>query len=195
MKPETITAAAVGLATLGIAGYKFARHGAGPRGSIILVGDSYAVGLGPAIIAPPALPAGPGLDFKANGVVGSDTASWAAVTGTAQHQREWNWIVWSLGTNDAGRDPGKLRADIAQIADTAKEHGSGLCWIRPPRAVIKAVPKAEAAWREWGRAVGEGRTFDTDRHVKVELSPDGIHPVSYRPWAEALWSWLAVLTA
>ena len=175
--------------------YKVIRGGKGPRGSIILVGDSYAVGLGPACAEPPALPAGPGLKFNSNGVVGSNTAQWAEVVGEAAKQRNWKWLVWSLGTNDAGAPPDKLRGQIAHIAEVAKEHGSGLCWIRPPRAVLAKVPKAEAAWLEWGRVVGAGRTFDTDSHVKVELSPDGLHPLSYRPWAEALWKWLAILTA
>ena len=190
-----IAPAVVGLATAGLVTWKAVRAHAGPRGVLVLAGDSYAAGLGLAITGDANLPSGPGLDFMANGIPGSGTRQWVEVVGISLKNRSRRFVIFSLGTNDTGAPIQQLRGDIAQIAADCKKYKTGLGWIRPPRAVLAKLPAAALCWREWRRVVGEGRTFDTDSHVKVELGPDGLHPLNYRPWAEALWSWLALLTA
>jgi len=186
---------AVGALTVGAVAYKAIRSGSGPRGSIALAGDSYAAGIGPAIALPPELRQGPDLDFVCTAIPGSTTAQWAAQMEQSTGTHERRWLVFSLGTNDSGRRLDLLSTDIDRIVRVVREHGSGLAWIAPPRAVLEKLPDAEGCWKRWRRVVGEGRCFDTDSHVKVELGPDGLHPIDYRPWAEAFWSWLAVLTA
>jgi hypothetical protein len=192
--PSTKAAVAVAVATALAVGIRGVRSRSGPRGTILLLGDSYAAGLGAAIATPPALAMGPELDFAADGVSGSTTATWADVmeASTGTHPRRW--IVFSLGTNDAGSID-RLRQDIGRIKKIARRKASGIAWIMPPRAVASRVSTASKAWGAWRAAIGEGRTFDTDAYVQVSLSPDGIHPLDYRPWAEALWGWFSVLTA
>jgi len=192
---RVIVPSAVALATAGIVGWKWYRSTDGPRGSIALAGDSYAAGLGPAIATPPALKQGPDLDFWSNGIPGSTTGMWADTMEASKGTKQRRWLVFSLGTNDAARASDAIARDIDRIAVVVADHGSGLAWIEPPRAVLEKVPDAKRAWNLWRRRVGEGRCFRTDSHVKVELGPDGLHPIDYRPWAEAFWGWLSLLTA
>ena len=186
---------AVALTTAGLVTYKAVRAHAGPRGVLVVAGDSYAAGLGLAINQPPALRAGPEMDLTVTGLPGTTTRQWAEVVGESLKNRARRWVVFSLGTNDTGAPIQQLRGDIAKIAADCKTYKTGIAWIRPPRAVLLKLPEAAACWNAWARVVGEGRTFDTDANVKVDLGPDGLHPATYRPWAEALWSWLALLTA
>jgi hypothetical protein len=194
MTPEQKAAIGVGAAAALTFGIRGLRSRSGPRGTIRLLGDSYAAGLGAAIATPPALSTGPELDFAADAIVGSTTATWAEFFEASTGTHPCRWLVLSLGTNDAGSIE-RLRQDIGRIQKVAKRKASGIAWILPPRAVTSKVATASKAWGAWRAAIGEGRTFDTDAHVKVSLSPDGIHPIDYRPWAEALWGWLALLSA
>lgn len=130
---------------------------------IALIGDSYAVGLGPELKK--LLP-----DFKYEGIVGTNTAQWA--------NRAVDWIsmfkpdvaLVSLGVND-GSSP-----NLANYQAIVRElHGTGarVVWIEPPAAVN--APAVRAAIASLG--------VQTVSATQAALATDGLHPRSYVPWA------------
>ena len=161
--------AAAGLA-LGVAGVMASRQ-ASPRAAtvprrIALIGDSYAVGLGPELAK--LLP-----NFTYAGQVGAPTARWAS----------WlpGWLVGyqptltlvALGVND-GNAPNS--ANYHAVVSALGGIGSRVVWIEPPAGV-----NAPAV-----RRVIESLGVETVPGSVVALRPDGVHPQSYAAWAAVI---------
>lgn len=147
-----------------------ARRKTKPLGRVALIGDSYAVGLGPELqkLFP---------EFRYEGHVGTRTSDWAnhsKVCGTCG-----DWITKfspsdtfvSLGVND-GASPNP--SDYQTIARALHGVGTRVIWIEPPEGVN--APKIRKIIRSLGVTIVPATT--------TTLSSDGLHPISYKQWAQ-----------
>ena len=157
---------AIGAAVLLGSKKKAAASGSSQR--IALIGDSYAVGLGPELTK--ILP-----DFKYEGVVGVGTAGWLNHTPS---YADWlpafhpSLVLVSLGVNDGyAPDPANYHALVQAL------HGIGarVVWIEPPAGVN--APAVRAAIASLG--------VQTVPATRTPLGADGIHPANgYSQWAQ-----------
>lgn len=141
-----------------------------PIGRVALIGDSYAVGLGPELAK--LLP-----DFKYEGHVGTSTWEWATRNRRECEQcGDWltsfrpNIVIVSLGVND-GNAP-KL-ANYQTIVRGVHGLGAHVVWIQPPAAV-----------RTPAHAMINSLGVRTVPATTTPLSADRLHPTSYAPWAQ-----------
>jgi hypothetical protein len=140
---------------------------------VALIGDSYAVGLGPklkSLIAP----------FEYEGFVGTNTAQWASHAPPCGRCGDWlttykpTLVLVSLGTNDGDTPNARNYQDIVRHL-----HGIGarVVWIEPPAGVdgLNAV-----------RAVIAGLGVQTIPASTVALYNS--HPSSsgYSAWAKEI---------
>lgn len=167
----TAAVAAVGTAAgvLGLAALFGRKSTPGPvsvRGRVALIGDSYAVGLGPELAK--LIP-----DFKFEGHVGMSTAQWmnCASCGTWLPTFNPSIVLVSLGAND-GTAPAS--ADYHSIVQALHGIGAKVVWILPPAGLAN-----RAAVRDTIGSLGVPVVPAT----QTPLGHDGIHPVSYAPWA------------
>lgn len=173
-------AVAIGGAVLGIGGIAVVqlvkKFGPGsttkPIGRVALIGDSYAVGLGPELsrIFP---------EFRSEGHVGTTTSQWAERTRSACDQcGDWlttfkpDVVLVSLGVND-GASPS--RYDYVRIVDALSKIGAHVKWIEPPAAVNTP-----------SRAIIRSLAVPTIPGTKTPLAADGLHPKSYTTWAREI---------
>jgi len=169
-----------GACTLGVAAVAalvVARRRAPPKGPlrVALIGDSYAVGLGPELAR--LLP-----DFQYEGHVGTSTRQWA--TGAAGCGQCGGWIpayrpdvtVVSLGVNDGGA---ARLADYRAIADAVRANGSQVLWVEPPAGVTTPTV---GQTRQVIAALGAPTVPATETPV----SSDGLHPQQYAGWASEI---------
>jgi len=141
-----------------------------PARRVALIGDSYAVGLGPELQK--LLP-----DFKYEGHVGNTTAAWAAHSASCGTCGDWlttfkpDVVLVSLGVND-GVSPN--RKNYNDIVSALHGIGARVVWIEPPAGVI--IPAIRAAITSLG--------VTTVPPTQTPLAGDGLHPQSYGPWAQ-----------
>jgi hypothetical protein len=159
---KAVAAGAAALGAIGIA-VLISRRELGSEapkliGRVALIGDSYAVGLGPELAK--LLP-----DFQHEGRVGAGTTkplpAWLAPF-------EPNIVLVSLGVND-GAAPN--RANYQNIVRELHGIGAKVVWIEPPAAVNTAARSVIAS-------LGVATVQTT-----TPLAADGLHPKSYGPWA------------
>ena len=138
---------------------------------VALIGDSYAVGLGPELakIYP---------DFKFEGHVGNNTWQWAAHNVACGQCGDWltafkpDLVLVALGVNDVKPDPQNYQTIVRAL------HGIGarVMWIDPP------LPRATNAVLNAIAATGVATVPVTT----TPLAADGLHPASYGPWAQEI---------
>lgn len=136
---------------------------------VALIGDSYAVGLGPELgkIFPV---------FRYAGVVGTTAWQWANRNAACGDCGDWlmafkpDVVLVSLGVNDGkAANNGHFQTIVREL------HGIGarVVWIEPPAAVdTPAIRKTLAS-------LG----VETVPPTNTPLAADGLHPKSYAPWA------------
>lgn len=136
---------------------------------VALIGDSYAVGLGPELQK--LLPA-----FKFEGVKSTNTAQWAAHSTACESCGDWlttfkpDVVLVSLGVND-GATPNIKNYNT--IVSALHGIGARVVWIQPPAGVnIPAIRDAIAS-------LG----VSTVPATQTPLSGDRLHPQTYVPWA------------
>lgn len=144
-----------------------------PVGRVALIGDSYAVGLGPELTK--LLP-----DFKYEGHVGSTTSAWSTHASSCGACGDWlttfkpDTALVSLGVNDGATPNARNYNHIVSAL-----HGieARIVWIEPPANVhnIDAVRHAIAS-------LGVA----TIPATAAPLSADGLHPRSYSAWAREI---------
>jgi hypothetical protein len=168
-----------GVGVLGLAGVAaavVATQRAATAGSprVALIGDSYAVGLGPALAR--LLP-----HFQYEGHVGTSTRQWATHAAACASCGDWiaayrpDVTLVSLGVNDGeGADP----ADYRAIADGLRGAGSRVLWVEPPAGV--RTPTARV------RQAIAGLGVPTVPATRTPVSADGVHPQQYGPWAREI---------
>lgn len=133
---------------------------------IALIGDSYAVGLGPELGK--LLPT-----FKYEGHVGVSTSVWLSHTPS---YADWlpafrpDLVLVSLGIND-GNAPNA--SNYQALVQALHGIGARVMWIEPPAAV--STPAVRAVIASLG--------VRTVPATQTPLAADGLHPASYAPWA------------
>jgi lysophospholipase L1-like esterase len=136
---------------------------------VALIGDSYAVGLGPELAK-----LVPQLRFE--GHVGTNSSQWADHSAGCGNCGDWlnayqpEVTLVALGVND-GNAPNS--ANFHTIISALHGIGSKVVWIEPPAGV--RAPVLRAVIGSLGVQVVPG--------ANVPLAADGIHPSSYKPWA------------
>jgi len=136
---------------------------------VALIGDSYAVGLGPELAK--LLP-----NFKYEGHVGTTTGGWAAHVAACGQCGDWlttykpDTVLVSLGVND-GMAPNP--AHFQRIVQALNSIGAHVVWIEPPAAVKTA-----------SRSVIESLGVPVVPATRTPLAGDGLHPKSYAQWAQ-----------
>jgi hypothetical protein len=177
---KILTVASAALGAVGIVALtKSARAG---TGRIALIGDSYAVGLGPE------LQKMLGDRFQYEGHVGISTASWAAENEQCSQSRGpymdhgqgcggWlrefgpDLVLVSLGVNDGGSpNPATYQAILRSLQDL----GARVVWIEPPAGV--STPNVRSVISVLG--------VPTVAATSSPLGEDGLHPRSYAGWAQ-----------
>jgi hypothetical protein len=142
-----------------------------PPKRVALIGDSYAVGLGPELAK--LFP-----DFKYAGVVGTNTSQWANHNAACGTCGDWlttfkpDVVLVALGVNDgATPNPANYQTAVKGI------HGIGarVIWIEPPAGV-----NAPAV-----RSIIDSLGVQTVPATTVPLA-DGLHPKSYAQWAQEI---------
>jgi len=133
-------------------------------GGVALVGDSYAVGLGPQLEK-----LLPGLRYE--GHVGSNTAQWASgAYGATLADFRPGTILVSLGVND-GQNPNV--ENYRALVQRYQSGGARVIWIEPPLGIN--VPAVRNAIKSLGVKTVPARL--------MPMAADGIHPASYSGWA------------
>jgi lysophospholipase L1-like esterase len=164
---------ALGVVALGVKTLEEKRRPPVPK-RIALIGDSYAVGLGPELakIYP---------EFKYEGHVGTTTWQWANHDAACAVCGDWltafkpNVVLIALGVNDGtAPNSGHYQTLVRGIQGI----GARAVWIEPP-AVVKA-PAARKAIAALG--------VPTVPATNIPLAADGLHPTGsgYRAWAQEI---------
>lgn len=146
------------------------RSGPTPPSRVALIGDSYAVGLGPELQK--LLP-----DFESAGVESTNTSQWARHAAKCDTCGDWlaafkpDLVLVSLGVNDGSTpDPANYQTIVRRL------HGLGarVLWIEPPAAV--KTPAVRAVIASLGVST-----------VPAPMLPmaNSLHPtvLGYRQWA------------
>jgi len=158
-----------GIGTIVLANLKTS-PGASPK-RVALIGDSYAVGLGPELAK--LFP-----EFRVEGHVGTNSAQWAAHSAACGSCGDWlttfkpDVVLVSLGVNDGTTPNARNYNDIVQGL-----HGLGarVIWIEPPARVDTPAVRAVIA------SLG----VPTVPATTMPLA-DRLHPTSYAPWAQEI---------
>ena len=164
-------AVAIGGAILGGLGVAalVSRRTSTPPKRVALIGDSYAVGLGPEL-------AKVLTDFKFEGHVGTNTSQWAHHAAACGQCGDWltafkpDVVLVALGVND-GTAPNLT--NYQTIVRALHGLGARVLWIEPPAAV-----NAPAV-----RAVIASLGVQTVPAPTLPMAPDGLHPSAYNPWS------------
>lgn len=165
-----IGAATVGAGLIAVKVFDEKRRLPAPK-RVALIGDSYAVGLGPELAKIYS-------DFKFEGHVGTTTGQWARHAAACDKCGDWltafkpDVVLVSLGVNDgASMSPTYYQSIVKGIQSI----GARVMWIESPAAV-------QTASRDVISALG----VQTISATHSPLSGDGLHPVSYSPWAQEI---------
>lgn len=139
---------------------------------ISLIGDSYAVGLGPELAK--LLP-----DFKFEGHVGTRPDQWLSHAAACGQCGDWlatfkpDVVLVSLGVNDgATPNPTTYQSIVSRLQSL----GARVVWLQPPAGVN--TPAVRAAINSLGVPVVPSTT--------TPLAVDGLHPRSYSQWASEI---------
>lgn len=149
---------------------------------VALIGDSYAVGLGPELAK--LIPT-----FKYAGVVGTNTSQWANHSAACGTCGDWltafkpDVVLVSLGVNDhfspappiSGVPVRPYTGSYQQIVSALHGIGARVVWIEPPAAVN--APAARTAIASLG--------VSTVPAPSLPLASDKLHPTGngYQVWA------------
>ncbi len=173
MKRSHWKAVAVGGAVVGTAGViaiLAGRRSAKAPGPVALIGDSYAVGLGPELAK--LLPG-----FRYEGHVGMSTLGWLSCNACG------NWlptfapdvVLVSLGVND-GTAP--ISSNYQSVVQRLHGIGARVVWIEPPAAVN--APSARAVIESLGVQIMPAQV--------LPMASDQLHPTGagYQIWAQEI---------
>lgn len=153
---------------------------------VLLIGDSYAAGLGPPMDV---IARACGTPFQHHGVVGSHVTQWTGWVDADLSSFAPTVVLLSMGGNDYQRtDPENVQAAVRELARKIRASGARLLWIGPlelpfaDRIGVQDMWKAEVG-SDW---------FDSKQLV-LPRAPDGVHstPAGYAVWSTHVWEWMA----
>jgi hypothetical protein len=158
---------AAGGLVLGVAALIFRPKTSEPKAQrVALIGDSYAVGLGPELAK--LIP-----DFKFEGRVGVGTRSYVVPSWLAAFKP--TLVLVALGVND---DTDPQRNNYVEILRQLYSTGiSNVAWIEPPVGT-RFTSRLHDLLATLGVRVIPA--------VATPLAADGLHPKSYAPWASEI---------
>lgn len=162
------------------------------RGStILLIGDSLGVGLGPEF----------NVLAKASGYIpaihskgGTVTAQWLRWVKKDLTFHKPKLVIVSLGTNDAGFNIEQIRKNSTVYARLVKEiadSGAKVVWIGPPKLSHKRLPHADEIRSIIRDSIGV--PYYESQVLDIQQDQDKIHATvkGYRMWMDAVWTWMA----
>lgn len=141
---------------------------------VALIGDSYAVGLGPQLAQ--ILP-----NFQYEGHVGTSTLQWAQHDPACGACGDWlatsrpDLTLVALGVNDGD---GADSANYEIVVDRLRGAGSRVLWVEPPAGVSTPTSRVRQAIAGLGVA--------TVPATATPMAADGVHPQQYGPWAREI---------
>lgn len=146
-----------------------------PPKRVALIGDSYAVGLGPELAK--LFPV-----FQAQGVVGTNSSQWANHSAACGTCGDWlttfkpDTVLVALGVND-GVTPNS--ANYQAIVRGLHGIGARVVWIEPPAGVQNVDAE---------RSIIASLGVPTVPATTVPLAGDGLHPAAggYKIWAKTI---------
>jgi lysophospholipase L1-like esterase len=156
---------------------------------IVLVGDSLAQGLGPALAE---IARGVPCAFHAVGKQSTRVRDWMrdgdlvrAIGAPAA-----DLVLVCLGTNDMRTaDPAGAGAEGGALVDRILATGASVSWIGPPRMAFDTGAFRSALARECNQ---RGVRICDSQGLDLERAADGIHltPKGYRAWAQTIAAWV-----
>jgi lysophospholipase L1-like esterase len=155
-----------------------------PEGRVLLVGDSFAVGLKAPLAA---LSGAARVPFEGHGVAGSHISEWAGssegLEGYLASFRPTHVLI-SLGTNDAAGG-GTSTASVQRVLSKVQAARAVPLWIGPP-----TLPFPDPNVRSTVRATGV--LYFPSETLSIPRAGDGLHPTGpgYTAWANAIWNWM-----
>jgi len=195
-KNALLPAMALGLAFLGMLA------GSGKRGlqpsptkpqtaklppRILLVGDSFAVGLAGPLSE---LAAAAGAAFESHGEVGTRIDQWADKFVLDDYLRTFHptHILVSLGANDEAATTIPLSTVAEKLSKLEKRLLSALPGEPPPTVLWIGPPPLRYPERGARQLILRAvRDYFDSSLLAIPRAPDGLHPITYRPWAKAVW--------
>lgn len=196
-KNALLPAMALGLAFLGMlaSGKRGSQSSAKPSAAkspprILLIGDSFAVGLAKPLAE---LSAAAGVPFESHGEVGTRVDQWAEKPALDDYLRTFRptHILVSLGANDEAASAVPLSTVAEKLSKLSERLLSGSPGESPPTVLwigSPSLPYPERGVRQLILRAAQNY-FDSPL-LAIPRAPDGLHPVTYRPWAKAVWDWL-----
>lgn len=160
---------------------------------LLVIGDSLAVGLGPALQA---MAKEQKIPFDAVAEVGTRIDQWATRPDLDQHLAAFKptLVLVSLGTNDEYMQGdwvvGRQHDAAVALLNKITKAGADYVWIGPP-----TLPKAKSNGivTMLKKMIPSTHYFPTDTALTLPRGPDNIHPTvsAYAGWAGAIWQWLS----
>ena len=163
---KAVAAGSAALGVLGVAVLLGGKKKPAPPQRVALIGDSYAVGLGPELQK--LLP-----NLQYEGHVGVSTAGWLNQTPL---YADWlpafqpTLVLVSLGVNDGSAPNASNYQAIVRALHGA---GSRVVWIEPPAGV--SAPAVRSVIASLG--------VPTVPAFQTPMAADGLHPANYSQWA------------
>lgn len=156
---------------------------------IVLVGDSLAQGLGPALAE---IARGVPCAFHAVGKQSTRVQDWMRDGALLEAIGEpaADLVLVCLGTNDMRTaDPAAAGTEGGALVDRILATGASVSWIGPPRLTFDKGTFRSALARECGQ---RGVRICDSQALNLERAPDGIHltPKGYRAWAQTIAAWV-----
>lgn len=159
---------------------------------ILVVGDSFAVGLTPQLRA---MAEEAGLPFDSVAVEGTTIRDWGGLVATQESAAleavlqafRPTIILVSLGTNDEYSGAALVESeadDLYALLERLGEYGQ-VVWIGLPELPRETSGAAEMI-------EDTGVPYFPSENLDLPRAPDGLHPTvaGYGSWAGMLWSWL-----
>lgn len=183
----------LGLGSRRSSGAVLPHPGSGQAGRILLVGDSFAVGLKAPLAS---LAASQSIPFEGHGATSTRANQWTTtqtvetpdqgqvtldLDGYLARFRPTHVLV-SLGTNDAAAG-GMSAASAQTIVSKIQRAGAIPLWVGPP-----SLPFPDANVRSTVKSTGV-RYFPSEILV-IPRAGDNLHPRDYSSWAQAVWEWM-----
>lgn len=161
-----------------------------PDSRILVVGDSFAVGLTPPLRA---LAKEAGLPFDSVALQGTRIDQWAVSAALDEKLRKFkpSLVLVSLGTNDEylRGDGGTMQAPHLDRLLAKLRTVGDFVWIGPPKLPKRATNGVIPLLRS---RLDDDHYFPSQT-LNLPRGPDALHPTArgYAGWAGALWQWLS----
>jgi lysophospholipase L1-like esterase len=159
-----------------------------PGATVMLIGDSLAVGMEPKFVS---LARRGGYVPVTHAVNGTSIFQWMKWIKSDLEKNKPELVVVSLGTNDAiiydrVKQHSHLYGEFTRIIE---ESGAVLVWLGPPDITLKRIPHIEDE-----RALIRKSTthYFPSEAIERPMGGDGIHssPAGYNRWMGAAWDWM-----